>query len=273
MPSKTTLRRIYIYPIKSASGIPLKSAIVERRGLKYDRRFMVVDSNNSFLTQRQIPNMALIGVKIDCDNLLVSAPNMPSISIPLEPSRPHRITVKIWEDECLAIPLQSEVSSWFSKLLGVSCQLVYMPKETERLAPPKYSNRKELVGFADRFPFLLTNESSLADLNFRLRKNIQMTRFRSNFVVDGAKAFAEDTWNKISINKILFECVKPCPRCKIINIDQNSAKHDPEPLKVLGSYRSQKGGIMFGNNLIAYDFGVVTVGDNVNIIKNNLSGI
>lgn len=259
------LSGIYIYPIKSAAGISLKTAQVENRGFQYDRRWMLVDDTGKFLSQRQLPRMALISVLLEEDKLVVKAPNRETLSIPLHLDRGDCICVQVWQDVCEAIPLGEEVSQWFSEFLEISCQLVYMPESSFRPVDSSYAIDNEPVSFADGFPFLLISEASLQDLNERLDEPVLMNRFRPNLVVSGCKPFAEDGWRLIRIGLIAFHVVKPCARCAITTVDQAQGIQGKEPLLTLAQYRHKNGKILFGQNLIQAKLGTLQVGDLVEI--------
>ncbi|HBB33806.1 MAG TPA: MOSC domain-containing protein [Cyanobacteria bacterium UBA9273] len=260
-----TLSGIYIYPIKSAGGISLETSQVGNLGFEYDRRWMLVDERGKFLTQRQLPRMALIKVQLAEDCLVVEAPNQPKLAIPLQPNRSDRISVQVWNDICEAIPLDIEISQWFSEFLEIPCQLVYMPDNSCRPVNPRYARNQEQVSFADGFPFLLISEASLQDLNNRLDRPIPMNRFRPNLVVSGCEAFAEDTWHQIHIGSISFRVAKPCSRCTITTVEQSHGMREKEPLITLAQYRLRNGQIFFGQNLIQEQLGQLQVGDTVAI--------
>jgi len=259
------LSQIYIYPIKSAGGIALSKAQVSDRGLQYDRRWMLVDEQGKFLTQRQFPQMALIQVQLGEDALVVEAPNQPSLSIPLNYKSDQRLPVQVWNDICEAIPLTQEISCWFSEFLHIPCQLVYMPEDSIRPIDPNYANPSESVSFADGFPFLLISEASLQDLNQRLEQPVPMNRFRPNLVISGCEAFAEDSWRQIRIGSLPFRVVKPCSRCTITTVNQSQGIRGKEPLATLANYRLRNGKIYFGQNVIQEQLGTLRVGDEVEI--------
>lgn len=259
------LSGLYIYPIKSASGISLPSAKVEERGLQYDRRWMLVDETGKFLTQRQFPRLALISVEIGENSLIVKAPGMEALSVPLELNISTRLLVQIWNDTCEAIPVGEKAAQWFSDFLSIPCQLVYMPYDSIRPVPPGYPMPTNQVSFADAFPFLLISEASLQDLNKRLATSVPMNRFRPNLVVSGCEAFEEDYWRLIRIGSIPFHVVKPCDRCSIVTVDQVQGIREKEPLRTLALYRRRNGKILFGQNLINGGLGSLHVGDSVEL--------
>lgn len=267
------LSEINVYPIKSLGGISLKSSIVQDRGLQFDRRWMLIDGKNRFLTQRDFPQMAILGVEIMKSSLAVLSGNK-TLEIPVRPDTDETASVKIWSSRCRAQIYGEKVNRWFSDVLQADCKLVLMPEETRRKVNYFYAVHKEdTVSFADGYPFILIGENSLTDLNSRLDAPVPMNRFRPNFVVSGSDAFAEDSWKQIRIGECVFHVVKPCARCVITTIEQSSGeKRGVEPLRTLATYRipkrSLKKKILFGQNLIVETVGeTVSVGDKVEIIE------
>ncbi len=270
------LSEINIYPVKSLGGISLKSSVVENRGLQLDRRRMLIDKKNQFLTQREFPKMATVNVEILKNGLGFSSGNE-RLEIDFAPNANETASVKIWSSRVRAQIYEREINEWFSSVLETDCRLVLMPEEARRKVSYFYAVHKEdAVSFADAYPFLLIGENSLNDLNTKLEKPLPMNRFRPNFVVTGADAFAEDDWKTIKIGACIFHVVKPCARCVMTTIDQTSGeKQGVEPLKTLANYRipkrSVKKKILFGQNLIAEKTGaIIKVGDEVEILQTKL---
>ncbi len=264
---------INVYPIKSLGGISLQKSVVEDKGLRFDRRWMLIDENNRFLTQREFPRLATLAVDVVGDKMRVSNGEN-NIEIQLSPAFENSAAVKIWSSRVRAGIYESEVNEWFSEALQINCKLAVMHKEAKRKVNYFYAVHKEdVVSFADAYPFLLIGENSLKDLNGRLDKNIPMNRFRPNFVVADSEAFEEDDWKRIKIGATVFHVVKPCARCVVTTIDQRSGISDgKEPLKTLATYRTPKRSvkkkILFGQNLIAESAGAeIKVGDRVEIIE------
>ncbi|MDQ6787255.1 MAG: MOSC domain-containing protein [Acidobacteriota bacterium] len=264
---------INIYPIKSLSGIKLDSSIVEDKGLKYDRRWLLVNEKNEFLTQRNFPKMATVRVEI-IENGIRVFDKRKSIDIPFLPSASNHLNVKIWSSRVRGFVYEREINDWFSDVLQSTCKLVLMPVEARRKVNYFYKvHDEDVVSFADAYPFLLIGEGSLEDLNTKLNKKIPMNRFRPNFVVSDSEPFAEDNWKKIKIGETVFYPVKPCGRCVITTINQETGISDGgEPLKTLATYRipkrSIKRKIMFGQNLIAENVGgEIKIGDAVEVLE------
>jgi len=268
------LSEINIYPIKSLRGITLKESTIERRGLRFDRRWMLIDEKNHFFTQREFPKMATLTVEISDEGLRVSENENNKISIPFDTQSEETARVKIWSSYCRAKVYEDSVNEFFSEALKTNCKLALMPEETRRKVNYFYAvNKDDHVSFADGYPFLLIGESSLAELNGKLENPLPMNRFRPNLVVKDSEAFSEDGWKKIKIGESVFHVVKPCARCVITTIEQaNGVKTGVEPLKTLATFRipkrSIKKKILFGQNLIAEKAGeVLRVGDKVEILE------
>lgn len=287
------ISEINIYPIKSLKGISLSESVVEKRGLRFDRRWMLTDPDGMFFTQREVPRMATIGVKVTSDGLRVTSESHGSLGIPGEPDRGMFQDVTVWQSEVAGEVYVGEVSEWFSDVLERKCQLVLMPERTKRHVNPLFDTGEDVVSFADGYPLLLIGEGSLKDINDRLLDKygdeeygehlpLPMNRFRPNIVVEGIDAFDEDGWAKIKIGESIFRLPKPCARCVMTTVDQTTGEFDgKEPLKTLASYRLAKQvfpgkyeslgqtatGVLFGENLIPENPGTtIRVGDAVEIL-------
>ncbi len=259
-----TLSHIYIYPVKSLGGISLLTAKVEQRGLEHDRRWLLIDKNNRFLTQREHPPMALIQVALEKENLVFVHKNYPKeiFKLPVRVFENKEIRVTIWEDTCRANPVSKEADDWFSKVLGIDCRLVRMSESEKRLVDQDYAFKGEVVSFADGYPFLMIGQSSLDDLNSRLEKPIEMKRFRPNFVFEGGLPYEEERWRRFSIGAVDFLGVKPCARCMLTTVNPEKGEIDSkEPLRTLASYRKVGNKILFGQNVLPSTLGEIKVGD------------
>jgi uncharacterized protein len=261
-----TVHSLHIYPIKSCRGIDLPSAELVATGFKFDRHWMLVDEQGEFLSQRKLPQMAGISCTLNQHSLLVNAEGQTELEIPLEQTPAGFQIVKIWNDECNAAVVSEEASSWFSKVLKLPCQLVYMPESEKRQVDPRYAEPNQIVGFADGFPLLIVSRSSIDVLNEKLEQKVSIDRFRPNIVIDGCPAHAEDDWYKIEINNIEIQLAKPCSRCVIPSIDQQSSEKHPTILKALASYRRSENKVFFGQNGLHNQNGVISIGQSVQLI-------
>jgi uncharacterized protein YcbX len=264
--SNITLSGLFMYPIKGARGIEVSSARVSPLGLEYDRRFVLVDPEGNFVTQREHSSLALVETSIDADTLVVRAPGHDVLRLPLHPEGLPDRTVHVWGDRCRATFVGSDAANYFSAYFQTPLELVYMPDDEARAVDTQYAKRGEKVSFADAFPFLLTTEESLADLNARLIDGVGMNRFRPNIVVRGAPPWAEDTWTNMAIGNVVFQSCKPCQRCQVITIDQATGIRGKDPLATLATFRARSNKVYFGWNLIAEGAGLLHVGDRVSLL-------
>ena len=260
------LSGLYVYPNKSAAGIAVKEWEIDRRGLRHDRRWMLVDESGCFMSQRRFARMALIRVRIEPDCLIVDAPGMPSLELPLRPPAGRLVLARVWDDLVESLTVGDGEDRWFSRFLDVSCSLVYLPEESVRPVDPTYGRPGDQVGLADAFPFLLISEASLAGLNARLEQPVPMDRFRPSLVVKGCEPFAEDEWRLVRIGPITLRVVKSCSRCTITTVDQRTADTGKEPLRTLARFRKRDSKVLFGQNLIHDNLGTLRAGDPVEIL-------
>ncbi len=244
------LSALNVYPIKSARGITLDQSEVDEFGLRYDRRWMVVDESGQFLSQRSHPRLALVVPSIGQDALQVDAPGMPTLETSLNPHPTVATRVTVWDDSCNANWLGEKAANWFSDFLGSACSLVHMGVDVIRPASADFAPSGSRVSFADGFPFLLISEESLADLNRRLTEPRPMNRFRPNRVVAGGEPYQEDGWSRIEVGGIGLRVVKPCGRCLVTTTDQTTGERGKEPLRTLATYRKRGGEVMFGQNVV-----------------------
>lgn len=245
---KLSIHSLHVYPIKSCRGIELQSAELVETGIKYDRHWMLVDENGDFLSQRQYPLMAGISCEFSGSNLLLNAKKQDPLEIPMQQSPAGFKQVNIWNDSCNAALVSQQASNWFSALIGVSCELVYLPETEKRQVDLRYAAPNQIVGFADGFPLLVVSLASIDLLNQKLEQKVTIDRFRPNIVIEGCPAHAEDEWSRIVIGDIEIQLVKACSRCVIPSIDQRSSEKHPTILKTLASYRRTDNKILFGQN-------------------------
>lgn len=265
------IRSLHTYPIKSCAGIDLTSSLIDRSGLAHDRRWMLVAADGRFMTQRQWPAMALIRTSLSEQALLLDAPNMDTLDVPLDGSQlmRHEQNVSVWNDVVAAHAESDACARWFSTFLGVECRLFKFAPQARRFSHESHLGRwlenhpelatgfdgKHQFGFADGFPLLIANQASLDDLNARLNAKgqpaVPMNRFRPNIVIEGDwQAFDEDHTALVSSADVRMALVKPCTRCSIPDIDQATAQHFSEPGDTLSAYRRFEVGVVFGQNAV-----------------------
>lgn len=265
-----TLSEIHIFPVKSLGGISVPECVVRRRGLQYDRRWMLTDEEGLFVSQREIPELALLGTSIEPPYLVVFQKNNPSERIQIALDMPVADLIasplQVWDDYFEGFLVPGPASEWFSDQIGQRLQLAFMPENIQRAADARYAPSGQYVSFADGFPFLMIGQAALDALNSRLEQPLPMDRFRPNFVFTGGMPHDEDRWSDIRIGSADFRCVKPCARCVLTTTDQDTAERSPEPIKTLSTYRMQDKKILFGQNVIWTGEGeaaVVRVGDGI----------
>lgn len=265
-----TVSALHVYPVKGLKGIDLAQARCTDRGLEHDRGWMVVDAHGEFLSQRSHPKMATVWTDLTADALLLAAPDMPELSVPLRPRGRSTRPVRVWRSTVEAIAADGgEADAWLSQLLGLDCSLVHMPEGSERFCNPDDAGPNKRVGFADGYSYLVVGEASLDELNRRLAARghgaLPMNRFRPNIVVAGGQAHAEDTWGEVRAGAARLRGVKPCGRCEVTTTDQATGeRRGPEPLATLAEYRSsEEFGVMFGMNCVTVATGEVRVGDRI----------
>ena len=267
------LTGLFIYPVKSLGGISLPAADLTPRGLRHDRRWLVVDEGNRFLTQREHASMALLAVEAASNGFLLrhrQRPDLLPLHIPFEATPAKTLFVSIWDDTVFAWRGTPAADAWLSEALGQPCKLVYMPDAAYREVEPdkpELNPAGTLVSFADGYPYLLATEESLAKLNQQLAEPVPMNRFRPNLVVRGAPADTEGEWTDFQINGLPFRSVRGCGRCVVTTIDQaTAARHaGNEPLRTLATYRQQGRKILFGQNVTGPTAGHLRLGDVVQV--------
>lgn len=272
------LSALYVYPVKSCRGLAVTSAAVDACGLVGDRRFLVVDADGRFLTQRVHPRMALIETRLTADTLTLTSPGHGFVSVPLRPESaniPQR-TVTVWHDTVTAGDAGDVAAAWLSDFLELPCRLVRSGPDYRRpipggKLPPALAadgSAAHEVSFADAYPFLLVSEASLADLNGRLEIPLPMDRFRPNLVVAGVPPYAEDAWGRLRIGDVVFHGTRCCIRCVVTTTDQTTAARGVEPLRTLATYRRVADeGVKFGRNLLhETKHGRLHVGDSLQLL-------
>jgi uncharacterized protein YcbX len=263
------LTELNLYPVKSCAGIGVEEATVTPAGLAcgrvHDREWMAVDLHGGFLTQRSHPRMALITPHIAREALVLRAPGMPPLELPLAApalnvpalNAPTR-TVTVWRDTLPAEDCGDAAAAWFSTAIGGACRLVRFAPHAKRFANRQWTGNIIAPNrFSDGYPFLVISQESLDDLNQKLathgRDSLPMNRFRPNLVIGGGYAFDEDHAAEILAGEVVLKPVKPCQRCPIPSIDQASGEFGPDPLDILRTYRVDPrldGGITFGMNAV-----------------------
>ena len=258
------IARLFVYPVKSCAGVEVSEAVLTSTGLDLDRAWMVVDGQGEFLSQRELPRMALIKVQLKRSEVVLRAPGMLALHLAIdaveEPTR-----VRVWKDEVPAYDMGAVAAQWFTDFLGRPARLVRFDPDHRRLSDLKWTGGIEAPNqFADGYPLLVASAASLAGLNERLAKAGQapvgIERFRPNIVLDGLEAHDEDRIEELRIGSepaALLKLVKPCGRCSIPDVDPQTGERNARPVSdTLQSYRKDArldGAVTFAMNAIVLE--------------------
>ena len=267
---QATIARLFVYPVKSCAGVELPEALLTETGLEFDRAWMVVDEEGEFVTQRQLPRMALIKPQMKHTEVVLRAPGMLALHLAFDRvEQPMR--VRVWKDEVDAYDMGDIAAQWFSDFLSEpgkprKLRLVRFDPEVKRLSSLKWTGGIEAqTQFADGYALLVASEGSLAELNERLARDghgpVGIERFRPNIVLAGIESHDEDRVEMLhvasgadgSADGAQLQPVKPCTRCPIPDIDPATALSSPEVNDTLRTYRADPrvdGAITFGMNCI-----------------------
>lgn len=271
------ITQLTVYPVKSLQGIDVTQSDIHAHGLAWDRRWMLVDAQQRFVTQRQLPALATVSVALTSDSLVLSHPAVEPLAISLEEPAGNLRLVSVWDDHCKALPESDAVSEWLEATLGEQAKGISLVRFattfTRAVEEDFLAGGEAHTYFADGYPFLITTTGSLDALNNALvaagNTPVPMNRFRPNIVVACDEAWQEDRWATLTASGFQLTLRKPCQRCKITTVDQQTGTipTQAEPLKTLLALNTQPHlkGAHFGQNatLTAGDGSVIRVGDEV----------
>jgi len=243
---------LFVYPFKSARGQAKAAVRVSSTGFEWDRNWMAVDTRGKFVSQRTQPRLALVVPEITDDALILRAPDLPDLRVPLATGGTPA-HVRVWDDECAGLDQGDGPALWLSRFLSHEVRMVRIIPQPQRLANPKYAGADpKPVTFVDGFQMLVCNRASLEELNARMPEPVPMERFRPNIVLGGLPAFAEDRIDSLRLGDLTLRLVKPCTRCVITSTDQQTGEISTNPLPVLRTFRFDHAlhGVTFGENAI-----------------------
>lgn len=247
-----TIQQLNVYPLKSARGIPRARVRLAATGFEWDRHWMVVREDGTFLTQRTHPLLTRIVTELTGEGLLLTTQGLQPLLLPFAPQGAER-PVRIWKDDCQGLDQGDEAAAWASAVLGEPVRVVRTPATPDRRASPEFAGPQPApIAFPDGYPVLVCNRASLDDLNGRLPEALPMERFRPSLVIEGLPPFAEDRIASLEIGRVTLTLVKPCTRCIIPSTDQRTGVRGLDPLPVLRTFRFDRKllGVTFGENAI-----------------------
>ncbi len=263
------IKKLFVYPVKSFGGFSVSSHSIDARGFIFDRRWMLIDDDNLFITQRTVPELALFNASLEENRITISHKRFSEFHLELSLNEHTEIKTEaiIFGDKTEGYLLNDKINKELSGVLGMNVRIIFMGEDLIRVIDKRYANNDEIVSFADGFPFLLLGENSLIELNKRLKNKVGYNRFRPNIVFSGGEPFDEDEWKTIGVRDIQFRVVKPCSRCSIVTVEQNTAERDNEALKALSEFRQKNNKVYFGQNLVHNSGGLISVDDKIKIIE------
>ncbi len=255
-----TVNELYIYPIKSLAGIRVESAKAEEMGFENDRRWMLIDDENLFITQRNHPVLSQFYPKINGDKIEIIHYNTKH-EFSIRESLNEPIFSKVWDDETTVFEVNSKTSKWFSEILGFGCKLVKIANKGDRKHNSSKLDKTLNVSLADGYPYLLIGSESLNFLNEKLDEKITIQRFRPNIVIETDIPHEEDSFENFQIGLVKFQNAKPCGRCIMVNTNPENGQVKKEPLLSLSQYRKRGNAVLFGTNVVCLIEGEIKVGD------------
>ncbi|MBG6074833.1 uncharacterized protein YcbX [Polaromonas sp. CG_9.11] len=258
---------LFVYPVKSCAGVQVEQALLLNTGLEFDRAWMVVDGHGNFLTQRELPRMALIKPQLKHFEMILRAPGMLALHIALDQVEAP-VRVGIWNEDVAAFDMGPVAAQWFTDFLGVRARLVRFDPDHPRVSNLDWTGGTlALNQFSDGYPLLVISEASLDQFNKKLTAQgfaaVGMERFRPNIVLGDAPGelplapHDEDRLVLLHIatayGPVRLQPVKPCARCPIPNIDPATAISSHAVGDLLQGYRQDarlNGAVTFGMNAI-----------------------
>ena len=228
---------------------------------------MLADLKGQFISQRQNTELTQFVPIRNKDAWSINYKN-DTIHIKDNTFSAKQYAVDVWGCQFNANEVSEEISQWFSDKLNIPCRLLVMPNKETRIKAFQKPPYKTTVSFADGYPILTLGTASLSNLNQKLDTPISADRFRANILIETSESHNEDTWTDFKIgNELVCRNIKPCVRCQVITIDQESGIKGLEPSKTLSSYRKFENGICFGSNVIVLKEGKIKVGDKISLIS------
>ncbi len=258
---------LFIYPIKGMAGIAVNEALCTSKGFQYDRRFMLIDENGKFVSQRNTPLLSTFKTELNERGITISY-NHEKIHIDSNSVTNQMIQCTVWSSDAEAFLLKSDINNWFTKNLGFNCKMVFMDEQMRRSKQINSIKEEISLSFADGYPYLMLGSASVDLLNSKLEDPVNANRFRANIIIKTNQPHIEDQWDEILINRASFKNIKPCVRCQVIGIDQEKGLRDKTTIKTLSQYRSFNNNITFGTNAITLSPNtIIKIGDQVKIVS------
>lgn len=258
---------LFIYPLKGARGISVPSFALTRLGPEHDRRWMVVDAEGQFVSQRTHPAMVLLEAHPVASGLHLSAAGCGEVVVPYPEADAPGEELVVW-DHASFVQEAPEAQAFLRQFFARDgLRLVYQPSHPARSVDIRYATHPDdKVSLADGYPVLIANVASCEDVARRVGMPIEMERFRPNIVVEGPAPWDEDAWREVTIGgSVRLAVVKPCARCTVITVDPATGVMGKEPLRTMATFRKQGHKVLFGMNAIPRKEGEIQVGAAVEV--------
>ena len=263
------LKSISIYPIKSLSGVELSSAEVFQHGLKFDRNWMLVDSNNTFITRRERPELSLIETSLSENGFRFSFNNQSeSLALGTNDFQQEKIESKVWDSDVFGFEEGENFNSFFSDFLKEEVRLIRMPLQPERIETAPLTGESTSSSFADSFPILIIGTASLDALNANLDEPIDARYFRPNLLFQTERSFEEDEWQEIQIGSVLLRKAKACGRCRMINVNPDTGIYRTDVMRELAKLRTVKNKVVLGDLYYPVQTGTIEITSEVKVFTN-----
>jgi uncharacterized protein YcbX len=251
MATTATISELNVFPVKSCRGISLEVGEVRPTGFDGDRHWMIINEQGRYLSQRELPRMALISPGLTASGLILNAPGMPQLEVAAD-SKGAYIEVTAMKDRCTALDCGDTAAQWLAQFFGRPVRLArFNPDTTRTIHPSLWKGEIDSkIEFSDAFPFLILSAASLDDLNTKLATRLPMNRFRPNIVLRGLQPYDEDRIHSLVAGDVRLQTVRPCTRCAITTTNQTTGEaQGSEPLTTLKTFRWNKElrGVMFGH--------------------------
>lgn len=261
------ISELYIHPVKSMAAQPVSELTFTDLGPKHDRQWMLISDSGKFMSQRHTPVLCRFFPRVSEKGLVIEFEGKHSPMVTFKGHLTPDTDVSVWGDEFRAIDCGNEIAEWLGEMLNNDVRLVEISEHSNRQIDTDYAQKGQYVGFADGFPTLVASSTSLMEFNSHLESPIDMRRFRPNIVIDGAKPYAEDQWQKLRIGELELELVKPCSRCIMPSINPDNATKEMAVNQVLQKTRRKGRETYFGQNALHSSNGKIRIGQPVSLVE------
>jgi hypothetical protein len=263
------LKSISIYPVKSLNGLELSSAEVFQHGLKFDRNWMLVDHENTFVTRRERPELSLIETSLSENGFHFSFNNNSQhLSIGTDNLQQDKIESKVWNSDVFGFEESHGLNTFFSDFLKENVRLIRMPLQPERMETSPLTGEQTPSSFADSFPILVLGSASLDALNAQLEEPIDARYFRPNLLFKTERSFEEDEWQEIQIGNVRLRKAKACGRCRMINVNPDTGIYRTDVMRELAKMRLVKNKVVLGDLYYPIQTGTIDIHSEVKVFTN-----